>query len=474
MALLKKPVKATATKYQPTAASASGYTGKTGTAASYNASQANGASYNAADATAGTYTGAEGNSSNYTAANGESSNYTADQRNVESNQTVAGQMDGLLNKNSDYMKRAETKGLQVAGSRGLLNTDFAASAAHGAAIDAAMPIAQQDASTYANQSLTNQGYSNQSREYNATNDQNMTIQNMNADNAASQFNAASDQDMTRANMDSSNEANKFNAGQTTQVNQGNQDAQNTASQYNASNSQQATLANQAANNRANEFNATSSQDMTRANMDSENAANQFSAANQQQTNLANQNAQNEANQFNASADNRVSEFNATTAFNTWSQQAQQQHQVVMENLSGENKEKLIQVEMDYKRIIDGEKNASSAYQQAIDAMGNALGNSALSAKQQQRAVDEITSQLGAFLDFSQAITGGEYSTGEATQQTQDYNETQSEAAIAAKAAADKELADLKNQLAAEKAKNGGSQTDKRGSRGGNGNADGRN
>lgn len=103
----------------------------------------------------------------------------ADERQVDAKSTVAGQMTGLLDKNSDYMKRAETKGLQLANSRGLLNTDFAVSAAHGAAMDAALPIAQQDAQTYNNQSLTNQNFANQSNQLNAQ-----------AKNRASEFNAS--------------------------------------------------------------------------------------------------------------------------------------------------------------------------------------------------------------------------------------------------------------------------------------------
>ncbi len=59
------------------------------------------------------------------------------------------QLTGLLSQNSDYMKRAETKGLQVANSRGLLNSSIAAGTSQAAAIDAAAPIAQADASTNA-------------------------------------------------------------------------------------------------------------------------------------------------------------------------------------------------------------------------------------------------------------------------------------------------------------------------------------
>lgn len=125
----------------------------------------------------------------YTATQAKSAKMEADERQVDSKSTVAGQMDELLDKNSDYMKRAETKGLQIANSRGLLNTDFAVSAAHGAALDAALPIAQQDAQTYNNQSLTNQGYSNQANQVNTQNEQQVNLANQQADNRASEFNA---------------------------------------------------------------------------------------------------------------------------------------------------------------------------------------------------------------------------------------------------------------------------------------------
>lgn len=427
MSLLQaNPTKAKAKKYTPTMANAAGYEGAQGNASNYNASQMDAASYDAASATAGKYNASTGKASTY-----KPTNYTADQREVGTKSTVAGQMDSLLQKDSDYMKRAETKGLQYANSRGILNTDMAVGAAYGSAMDAALPIAQQDASTYNNQSLVNQQYSNTANRDNAI-----------FDNDANQFNATNKQNMTLANMNAENEAGRFNAGNEQQVNLANQNADNAAAQFNATQSQQAAKSNQDANNRANEFNATASQDMTLANMDSANQANQFTASNQQQTNLANQDAQNAAGQFNASAENRASEFNATQAFNQWSQEQQQKHQIVMENLSGDTKERLIQVEMDYKRLIDNEKSGSQAYMQAIDAMGQALGNSSLSAAQQQRAVDEITSQLAAFLDFNSVITGVEPSTPDISQQTSDYRKEQEQKLADQQA----EIARLQQQL----------------------------
>lgn len=114
---------------------------------------------------------------------------TADQRNVDSKSTVQGQLNGLLDKGGDYMKRAETKGLQMANKRGLLNSSFAVGAAHGAAMDAALPIAQQDAQTYNNQSLTNQAASNQANQFNAQSQNTTNLANQAADNRANEFNA---------------------------------------------------------------------------------------------------------------------------------------------------------------------------------------------------------------------------------------------------------------------------------------------
>ena len=60
--------------------------------------------------------------------------------------TVQGQLNGILSSNSPLMKRAETFGKQQANRRGLLNSSMAAGASQGAMIEAALPIAQQDAS----------------------------------------------------------------------------------------------------------------------------------------------------------------------------------------------------------------------------------------------------------------------------------------------------------------------------------------
>ncbi len=64
------------------------------------------------------------------------------------NTLVSTQLDKLLDSDSSYMKRAEAKALEGMNRMGLLNSSMAIGASQAAAIDAALPIAQQDAETY--------------------------------------------------------------------------------------------------------------------------------------------------------------------------------------------------------------------------------------------------------------------------------------------------------------------------------------
>jgi hypothetical protein len=59
--------------------------------------------------------------------------------------SVAGNLNAILASDSPLMQRARTAGLQFANKRGLLNSSIAGEAAQNAMIDAALPIASQDA-----------------------------------------------------------------------------------------------------------------------------------------------------------------------------------------------------------------------------------------------------------------------------------------------------------------------------------------
>lgn len=69
-------------------------------------------------------------------------------RNVQGNELVQQQMQGLMNRGGAYMQNAARRGLETANRRGLLNSSIAAGASERSALEAAMPIAAADAATY--------------------------------------------------------------------------------------------------------------------------------------------------------------------------------------------------------------------------------------------------------------------------------------------------------------------------------------
>lgn len=81
--------------------------------------------------------------------------------NVTPNQTVASQFASLTDPNSALMQQARARAMQGMNSRGIVNSSMAQTAADSAMYDAAMPIAKQDAATYADAGKTNAGFTQQ-------------------------------------------------------------------------------------------------------------------------------------------------------------------------------------------------------------------------------------------------------------------------------------------------------------------------
>lgn len=80
---------------------------------------------------------------------------------TQPDQTANYQIGNLLNSKGAYMQNAERRGLDIAQRRGLLNSSIAAGNAQRSAIEAAAPIAMQDAQTYAQQARQNVDVLNQ-------------------------------------------------------------------------------------------------------------------------------------------------------------------------------------------------------------------------------------------------------------------------------------------------------------------------
>lgn len=78
----------------------------------------------------------------------DASQSAVQQRSVDDPQLVQSQITNILNGENPYIRRARERAMETANSRGVLNSSIAANAGEAAAIDAAMPIAQQDAKSY--------------------------------------------------------------------------------------------------------------------------------------------------------------------------------------------------------------------------------------------------------------------------------------------------------------------------------------
>lgn len=80
---------------------------------------------------------------------------------VTPNQTVEGRIASIINPNNPIIQQAEAQAVDNMNSRGLANSSLATTAADAAAYQAAIPIAQQDAGTYAKAAGYNSDIQNQ-------------------------------------------------------------------------------------------------------------------------------------------------------------------------------------------------------------------------------------------------------------------------------------------------------------------------
>lgn len=155
---------------------------------------------------------------------------------VTPEQTVEGRLSGIISADSPLMQQARTRALQYANSRGLINSSLAAGEAQARMVDAAMPIAQQDAGAF-NQAMTN---------------------TVNAKNAAAGFKATAE-----------NAASQTNAQLGTNVNLANQNATNTAQQFGANAYNTASITNAQLGTSTNLANLDAALKTSLANLDSQ-------------------------------------------------------------------------------------------------------------------------------------------------------------------------------------------------------------
>jgi hypothetical protein len=127
------------------------------------------------------------------ASSGPAQQASVNKWNVDAPQTVQGQISGIIAQNSPLMQQAQSTALDQMNQRGLLNSSMAIGAGQQAVYNAAMPIAQADAATYA-----------KSAGFNADAANTIGVSNTAAQNQALEANAARTQQAGLANQQSLN------------------------------------------------------------------------------------------------------------------------------------------------------------------------------------------------------------------------------------------------------------------------------
>lgn len=154
--------------------------------------------------------------------------YTPTNWNVDENQTVAGQIKGLIASNSPLNQQTETAAKQAMAAKGLLNSSMAITAGQDALYKNVLPIAQADASMYGNAGQYNATAANQSAAFgadagnkaslaNAENQTQVSLGNANNENANKQFNTGQANTAGQANINAVNAANLENTRAANQI-----------------------------------------------------------------------------------------------------------------------------------------------------------------------------------------------------------------------------------------------------------------
>jgi len=105
------------------------------------------------------------------------------------------------------MRQAAARGTQAANRRGMLNSSLAVGSAYGAAMDRALPIAQQDANSFREQQFLNQGYSNEEAKWLSDAQYESEKLNTGLEQDTNTFNATNTLENDRINANVTNEAN---------------------------------------------------------------------------------------------------------------------------------------------------------------------------------------------------------------------------------------------------------------------------
>ncbi len=338
--------------------------------------------------------------------------------------TVEGRMNSLMSRDNPYMQQARTRAAQRANARGLLNSSMAVTAGESAALDAALPIAQQDARTHFANDQQNLAYQNEQAKLNGANETDVAKFNANSGNEMGRYNADSlmkrdqynagfEQEANLTNAAAQNEAAKLNAGTAVDVAKYNADANNNMGQFNANTQVKQNEFDSAQAQQNNQFNANVQNDAARLNAGTAVDLNKFNATTVNDNNRRNSDANLQNDQYNAQLLQQNEQFNASSLNDARSKFAaeknKQNFEVLatdlkrqMANVDQANAKELTGLEQQFKLRENMDKVMGKAYQQLIAGMSDIYANE----KDGQVASDKVRALLnsaGATFQFSNGL-----------------------------------------------------------------------
>ena len=266
--------------------------------------------------------------------------------------TVQRQMTDITRRASPLMERARMVGVLAAGKRGLQNTNIAGGMSQGAMVDRALPIAQQDASTYFSQQRANQD---------ALNEQNLAAMDVESRAAFQEAELAT-------------QTSQFNVGELNDLSALNAQLGTQTSQFNADQ-----------RNRISALNAQMEQDASRFNAEEQNRIAELNAQMVTETNIRNANAKDEGAFLDANIRAQIVDANASRALALEQgnvQEANDQTQFIMDMnnalnvqfLAGEQAMTLADIQGRYQQLISANGAAAELYGSYFDAISGVMAN----------------------------------------------------------------------------------------------------
>ncbi len=379
-----------------------------GTAGGYTATQA----ATAAPVTAGQATATQATSQGYTAINADASlqgpantyegaQGTAAEWKPDEQSTVQGQVAQIIKAGSPLQTLADTRSKQQQNAKGLLNSSMAVQAGQTALYDSVMPIATQDANTFAT-----------AGQYNAGNKQQMEIANMGSKNQGLEFsagaknkvmadNSALQTNVNLANAGETNKAAMFGASEANTTSRFNAQTATQVSQFNVDKALQAGIINQEQANKMAALNAQFVNEASQFNTSEANKMIQFNIDKALQAGIVNQDQANKLSMFNASEANRVSIAQATIASDIAKFNAGESNAMAIAGMNSQTQQSLKQIEGNYSVLLNASTTAASLYK---DLMGNVAGILA-SETMDQAAKDAAVTNLVKLLNSSLGVVG---------------------------------------------------------------------